>query len=88
MKSVRVYDTFTTKLFDEYIPLDEVFILQKRTNSNPIGIERSILRKEDSLLVALINNESIEKAIKKYGKEGFAVSEYGENIFPSVLKVV
>ena len=81
MKSVRVYDTFTTKLFDEYIPLDEVFILQKRTNSNPIGIERSILRKEDSLLVALINNESIEKAIKKYGKEGFAVSEYKKTLF-------
>ena len=44
VKSVRVYDTFTAELFDEYIPLDEVFILQKRTDSNPMRIERGFCK--------------------------------------------
>jgi len=82
---VRVYDTFSTELFDEYCSLDNIFIQQKGIDKD-IRVERDILRKEDSLLVALIDNEDAGKSLEKYGREGDAVSEDDEPFKPRVSK--
>lgn len=76
---VRFYDNFSVKpyAFEEYVNLG-VFILQKR-DKKETKFARDILRKDDSLLVALIEGEEIVKALREYGREGDAVSEYEEN---------